>query len=84
MSKRKLPDDFMGSFLSGKPAPAGSAAAAAVDHAPADQGDQARVNFWLPTSWKTALTAHFKAQGLDLSSGIRQALAAYMREAGLR
>ena len=49
-----------------------------------EPGELARVNFWMPASWKKTLAAHFKAQGLDLSSGIRQALARYMSEEGLR
>jgi hypothetical protein len=66
----------MSSVLSGKPA--------AAPGIPPSDGEQTRVNFYLPSAWKKALTAHFKAQGLDLSSGIRQALARYMSEEGLR
>lgn len=76
MTTRKGTPDLMSQVLSGKPA--------AAPGIPAAEGEQTRVNFWLPTSWKKALTAHFKAQGLDLSSGIRQALSRYMSEEGLR
>jgi len=76
MTARKGTPDLMSSVLSGKPV-------AAPGIPPAD-GESTRVNFWLPTGWKKALTAHFKGQGLDLSSGIRQALARYMSEEGLR
>jgi hypothetical protein len=65
----------MSQVLSGKGAAAGGL--------PAD-GKAVRFGFFLPETWKNALTAHFKAQGLDLSSGIRQALARYMSEEGIR
>jgi hypothetical protein len=67
----------MSSVLSGKPVSAPGIPAV-------EPGEQTRVNFWLPSGWKKALTTHFKAQGLDLSSGIRQALSRYMSEEGLR
>jgi hypothetical protein len=35
-------------------------------------------------SGKRVLTAHFEAQGLDLSIGIRQALSRYMADEGLQ
>lgn len=76
MTTRKGTPDLMSQVLSGKPT--------AAPGIPADQGEQTRVNFWLPAGWKKTLTAHFKAQGLDLSSGIRQALSRYMSEEGLR
>lgn len=77
MKPRKDTPDLMSSVLSGKGVTPG---AIPVE----DLGEQARVNFWMPGSWKKTLTAHFKAQGLDLSSGIRQALSRYMSEEGLR
>jgi len=73
---RKGTPDLMSQVLSGK-------SAAAPGGIPAD-GKATRVNFFMPEGWKKALTAHFKAQGLDLSSGIRQALSRYMSEEGLR
>ena len=77
MTTRKGTPDLMSQVLSGKVvAPPGISAA--------DQGEQTRVNFWMPAGWKKTLTTHFKAQGLDLSSGIRQALSRYMNEEGLR
>jgi hypothetical protein len=76
MTQRKGTPDLMSQVLSGKPAAPGIPAT--------DQGEQTRVNFWLPTSWKKALMAHGKGQGLDLSSVIRQALSHYMSEEGLR
>lgn len=77
MTTRKGTPDLMSQVLSGKPT--------AAPGIPAEEpGEQTRVNFYLPASWKRTLTAHFKAQGLDLSSGIRQALARYMSEEGLR
>lgn len=77
MTQRKGTPDLMTQVLSGKPV-------AAPGVPLADQSEQTRVNFWLPTGWKKALTAHGKGQGLDLSSVIRQALARYMSEEGLR
>jgi hypothetical protein len=77
MTTRKGTPDLMSQVLSGK----GTAVPGGI---PADDGKAVRVNFFMPETWKKALTAHFKGQGLDLSSGIRQALSRYMSEEGLR
>lgn len=77
MTKRKDTSDLMSQVLSGKHA--------ATHGSPVvESGEQARINFWMPVAWKKTLTAHFKSQGLDLSSGIRLALSRYMSEEGLK
>jgi hypothetical protein len=38
----------------------------------------------MPKSWKAILEQHFKAQGMDLSNGIRQVLAGCMKSEGPR
>ena len=73
---RNRTPDMMSQVLGGKPV--------AAPGIPAADGLQVRVNLWMPDNWKKVLTAHFRAQGLDLSNGIRQALAKYMSEEGIR
>ena len=77
MTARKDTPDLMSQVLSGKPGAAPGIPAVEL-------GPQARINFWMPAAWKKTLAAHFKSQGLDLSSGIRQALSRYMAEEGIR
>ena len=77
MTTRKGTPDLMSQVLSGKSVVAPGIPAV-------ESGEQARINFWMPATWKKTLTAHFKSQGLDLSSGIRQALSRYMNEEGLK
>ena len=73
---RKATPDIMSKVLTGKTPEAAEL--------PGDPGKLERVNFWLPVNWKTTLMAHFRLQGLDLSSGIRTALVRYMKDEGLR
>jgi hypothetical protein len=75
---RKGTPDLMSQVLSGK------SATAPGEIPTVNDGKAVRVNFFIPEGWKKTLTAHFKAQGLDLSSGIRQALSRYMTEERLR
>lgn len=77
MTQRKATPDLVSQVLAGKPA-------AGIPATPQDSGDMVRVNFFLPSAWKRTLTEHFKAQGLDLSNGIRLALARFMTEEGLK
>ena len=77
MTQRKTTPDIMSQVLNGKPSAAGGISAA-------EAGEMTRVNFFMPAAWKKVLVPHFKAQGLDLSNGIRLALSRYMSEEGLR
>jgi hypothetical protein len=71
---RKGTPDLMSDVLKGK---------AASGPGLGEPGKLERVNFWIPVNWKRTLVPHFKNQGLDLSSGIRQALVRYMKDEGL-
>jgi len=77
MSRPKTPD-ILDQVLAGKAASEASSPAPILE-----QGKMVRFSFWIPQGWKTALERHFKAQGSDISHGLRQMIARYLKEQGI-
>jgi hypothetical protein len=77
MSRPKTPD-ILDQVLAGRTAPEAS------PHSPSlELGKMMRFSFWIPQGWKAALERHFKAQGSDISHGLRQMIARYLKEQGI-
>ena len=77
MSERKgVPSDFLDQVLAGKATPSPSS--------PLEKGKMVRFSFWIPQGWKAALERHFDEQGSDLSHGLRQMIARYLNEQGMK
>lgn len=78
MSERKgMPADLLDQVLAGKATPTSAPG-------PVELGKMVRFSFWIPEGWKAALERHFKAQGSDISHGLRQMISRYLNEQGIR
>lgn len=79
MAKKKTKTDNMMNSLLG-----GSAVEREIRKMSIEPGPLKVTTLNLPENWLKILKQHFKYQGLNLSTGIRQLMAKYMKEEGLK